>query len=407
MRVAMLCAVLAATLVPSEAGAQSLLLTESDALVRLSTDSPRLRAIRAGVDLAQVDVLAAARWPNPRTTFTRESVAGVTEYLTMVSQPIPITGQRGLEMQATSARVSAVASRADDAVRRVQADLRRAFADLVAAQARERQLALAVGRLRILSDVLAAREAAGDAAGFDRLRAAREVFEVETDQMAAATDRARAQAILASFFNENLDPSQLVAVDRTSAPPPVPPLAALIETAESVRGELVAFRHEIDAAAFAARAAERRIVPQPTLVAGTKSSSFADGDVGSVVTLQLDIPLFDRARPERARAAASAAQAHAQLDATRAVLRGQIVALRAAVVERRAAAERYRADAVSRADEIERIAQVSYDAGEHGILELLDAYRMGVLARTRRAALDAAARQAEIELAFVSGWEIP
>ena len=57
--------------------------------------------------------------------------------------------------------------------------------------------------------------------------------------------------------------------------------------------------------------------------------------------------------------------------------------------------------------QIERIAQVSYDAGERGILELLDAYRTGSSARVRQAALDLAVRQAELELEFVSGWEIP
>ena len=86
-------------------------------------------------------------------------------------------------------------------------------------------------------------------------------------------------------------------------------------------------------------------------------------------------------------------------------LRAEIAALRAAVVERREAAERYRAAASSA--ELERIAQVSYDAGERGILELLDAYRTGASARVRQVALDVAVRQAEIELEFVSGWEIP
>jgi len=57
--------------------------------------------------------------------------------------------------------------------------------------------------------------------------------------------------------------------------------------------------------------------------------------------------------------------------------------------------------------ELERIAQVSYDAGERGILELLDAYRVTATARVRQGALDLAARQAELELEFVSGWEIP
>ena len=54
-----------------------------------------------------------------------------------------------------------------------------------------------------------------------------------------------------------------------------------------------------------------------------------------------------------------------------------------------------------------RIARVIYEAGERGILELLDAYRTGILARARQASLDFGVRQAEIELEFVSGWEIP
>jgi cobalt-zinc-cadmium efflux system outer membrane protein len=76
------------------------------------------------------------------------------------------------------------------------------------------------------------------------------------------------------------------------------------------------------------------------------------------------------------------------------------------VDERREVADRYRATSTTSAAELERIAQVSYDAGERGILELLDAYRSGAASRTRQAVLDAAVRRAEIELEFVSGWEI-
>ena len=407
MRRTMLCAALGLALVPSSAGAQSLMLTESDALARLSTNSPRVRAIRSGVDLARVDVLAATRWPNPRVNVTRESVVGVTEYLALVSQPLPITGRRGLEEQGAAALVLASASRADDEVRRLQTDLRFAFADLVAAQTRERELTTTMDRLRELTDVLVNREAAGDAAGFDRLRAERELLDIETDRSVAATDRVRAQAILASFFDNMPDPSRIVAVGRSISPTPLPPLEALLELAESARGELVALRHELEAADFAAQAADRRPVPEPEIVGGIKSSTVGGRDFGGVIGVQLTLPLFDRAGPEKARAVARDAQARARLDALRLVLRGQISALRAAAVERRVAAERYRAHAIASADLIERIAQVSYDAGERGILELLDAYRIGSSARIRQAVLDATVRQAEIELAFVSGWEIP
>jgi hypothetical protein len=49
-------------------------------------------AIRAGIDIARAETLSAGRWPNPRLIVDRESVAGITEYLTMVAQPLPVTG---------------------------------------------------------------------------------------------------------------------------------------------------------------------------------------------------------------------------------------------------------------------------------------------------------------------------
>ena len=78
-----------------------------------------------------------------------------------------------------------------------------------------------------------------------------------------------------------------------------------------------------------------------------------------------------------------------------------------AVLDRRRMADRYREAALTTTTDVERIAQVSYDAGERSILELLDAYRVTSSARVRQAALDASARASEIELEFVSGWEIP
>jgi outer membrane protein, heavy metal efflux system len=408
MRRAVLCAaLLTGAVIPSRVGAQSLMLTERDALARLSTDSPRVRAIRAGIDVVRADVLAATRWPNPRLSVDRESVAGVTEYLTTFSQPLPVTGRRDLDAQAASERVAATSSRADDDVRRLRADVRLAFADLVAAQSRVRELTASHDRLRALADVLAKREAAGDAAGFDRLRADREAFDVETDLALATSDRARAQSSLAAFFVNVSDPSQIVATGPPPSPLPVPSLDALLEQAETTRGELQALRHDADAATFAARAADRRLVPEPEVVVGTKSSNAGSGDIGSVFMVHASLPLFDRAHPEHALAAARTAEAEARTASFRLVLRAQAAALRAVVLERREAAERYRSRAVGSAGEIERIAQVSYDAGERGILELLDAYRVGAAARVRQAALDLAVRQAEIELEFTTGWEAP
>ena len=398
---------LALAFLPAGVGAQTLSLTEAQALAQLAPDNPRVRAINSTVDVARADVLAAGRWPNPRVTYDRESVAGVTEHLAMVGQVLPITGRRPLEVSAASAVVDAVSSRAGDQVRRLRADLRLAFADLVAAQDRERELTAIRDRLQQFAVVLARREAAGDAAGFDRLRAEREVLELDIDRATTAADRVRAQATLRGFLTSAPASSMIVAVAPGPARGPLPSIDDLMARAEQARGEMAALRHEIDAAAFSERAADKRVIPEPEVIAGTKSSNAGSGDIGSVVTVHVAIPLFDRGRPERAAARARRSQAEAQLEALRVALRSQIAAWHDLVVERRSTAERYRTTAVQASADLERIAQVSYDAGERGILELLDAYRSAATARIRQSALDLAVRQAELELEFVSGWEIP
>lgn len=390
----------------SAADAQTVL-TEADALARLSTDSPRVRAIRSSVELARADVLTASRWPNPRLYVGREAVAGVSETITTVLQPLPVTGQRRFEIQSASAMVDATTFRADDALRRARADLRLAYADLVAAQAREHELMAARDRAQELVGILGKREREGDTAGFDRLRAEREVLDLEADRVIAAADRARAQGRLAGFFATVVDPSTLVAADRAISPRDVPSIDALVEQAEKIRGELLALTREVESARFAMRAANRRRVPEPEIIGGTKTSTFGRGDVGSVLSVQAILPLFDTGRAERARAQARESQATARLEALRISMRGDVAAWRAAALERRAAAERYRLSAVASASEVERIARVSYESGERGILELLDAYRTSTSARVRQTALDVSAREAEIELEFVSGWDMP
>ena len=81
LAVAFVCGTAGAQNVLPQSGPQAVL-TEADAIAKLSTDSPRVRAIRSGITLARADMLAASRWPNPRLYVGRESVAGVSETIT-------------------------------------------------------------------------------------------------------------------------------------------------------------------------------------------------------------------------------------------------------------------------------------------------------------------------------------
>jgi cobalt-zinc-cadmium efflux system outer membrane protein len=406
MRTFLVC-VAAVAVLPAGARAQTMSVAESDVLAQLIARSPRVLAARAPVAVARAGILAAGRWPNPRVTFNRESVSGVAEDMLMVAQSLPLTGRRRLDVQAATARAEATSLRAEDHVRRIRADARLAFTDLLAAQVRERELSRMHARLSELAGVLAKREAAGDAAGFDRLRAEREVADVDASLALAAAERARAQSVLAAFLAPAPTAGLLEAVRPEEPETPLPTVDELIARSESARGELAALSREIDAASFANQSAGRRAIPEPEVVGGTKTSNAAGGDVGSIVSVHVTVPLFDRGRPEREEAQARARQARLEADALRQEIRTQIAGWRAVVLDRRGAANRHRAALQQSAGEVERIAQVSYEAGERGILDVLDAHRTASLARVRQAELDAAVREAEIELEFVSGWEIP
>jgi len=412
MRTCIVRAAIAMALVPAAAGAQSLVLTESQALERLSMDSPRVRAIRASADVARADALAAGRWPNPRVTVNRESAVGITEYISTVGQVLPVTGKRGLAIQAASAHADAASSRADDQVRRVRADLRLAFIDLVAATFREHEMVIAASRVQTLAQVIAKREAAGDAAGFDKLRAERAVLDLNADVVALREARTNAEATLSSFFASAPPDSIAVSPPNLAGwspnPPPiqgVPTLEDLLALAEQRRGDLRALQQDVASAEFAERAAIRGLYPEPEVVAGTKSSSAGSGDIGGVFAVHATIPLFDRAHPERASARARAAEARARAEAFRTSLRAQLRALHRSVTERREQAFQYRAFEAATRD-LDRIAEVSYEAGERGIQEVLEVYRTTAAARLRQIDLDLAVRQAEIELEFASGWEL-
>ena len=413
MRTCIVRAAIALALMPAAAGAQSLVLTESQALERLSMDSPRVRAIRASADVARADALAAGRWPNPRLTVNRESAVGISEYISTVGQVLPVTGKRSLAIQAASAHADAASSRADDQVRRVRADLRLAFINLVAATFREHEMMIAASRVQSLAQVISKREAAGDAAGFDKLRAERAVLDLNADVVTLREARTNAEATLASFFAGAPPDSIAVSPPNLAGwspnPPPyqgVPTLEELLALAEQRRGDLRALQQDVMSAEFAERAAVRGLYPEPEVVVGTKSSNAGSGDIGGVFAVHATIPLFDRAHPERASARARAAEARARAEAFRTSLRAQLSALHRSVTERREQAFQYRAfEAASR--DLDRIAEVSYEAGERGIQEVLEVYRTTAAARLRQIDLDLALRQAEIELEFTSGWELP
>lgn len=402
IRVAFTSATLVAWGLPAPA---QTVLSEAEALARFSANGVYARAARAGVEVARAEEHRAGQWPNPILSFGREVAAGVTETITSVAQPLPLTGRLGLERREAAALALAAEGRADDVVRRARADLRLAYAEVASAQGRETELARTRERLTELVAALDRRVAAGDAAGFDRLRAERELLEVDADLRTAAAERARAQGALGALVGVTTVESNFRVTDLPATAPSLPSIAVLVTQARRARGDLQALARDREAASVSAQVAGKLRFPEPEAFGGAKTSSA--GGTGSVIGVQATLPLFNRGAAERAVAEARIQQADHRLALGEQALAAQVAAAHAASVLRHAAAGEYRGAATRTADDLERIARVAYDAGERGILELVDAHRLASQARLRQVALDLAARQADIELEFVSGWEVP
>ncbi len=125
-----------------------------------------------------------------------------------------------------------------------------------------------------------------------------------------------------------------------------------------------------------------------------------------MVSVSVDLPLFNKGQAEKTLAAAEATRTRAR----RQVLETQILAdVRGAhesLLLRRRIAEQYEGDSGRRAEELREIAEVAYAEDELGILELLDAFRVSQQSKLRLLELRAAAKLAEIELDRAMGTEV-
>ena len=186
-------------------------LTEEQALARMRAEHPHLAALRLGVGELEADVRERRLLANPTLSYTREDAGPVTDDFLLVSQELPVRGRIGLLEQASRQAVTAADARADASTLAFETRLRQAFTALLLAQERTRVIESGVSELQRVVDVLRAREREGEGSRFDRLRAEREVADVETDMEVAAIARSRAQARLAAFFAPGTDASGLTA----------------------------------------------------------------------------------------------------------------------------------------------------------------------------------------------------
>ena len=391
-------AMLGASLVLSfPSNAQDASLTESTAIGRALSregiadrDEAEQRAARA-----EADVIGPLE--NPSVELSHERVNGENESELVIVQPIDFSGQRSALRAAARAEAAAVES---DVVRRRQqliAETRPAYVRCAGGAATMRIRQDFVVELSEALRVSAARAKAGDTAVYDvrRVRVAQSAAEAELAQ--ARGERAAACITLAGLTG---------AVDPQVTPAAITALSVGPITAAS-RADLIAREQRVMAARQTVRAAEKGRLPQLAVGAGVKRAD--DGTsaaYGPVVSLGVTLPIWNgggaAVRRERARLAASRAElsiARRQVEAEQ-----QAAAARASAARDAAVAA---ADARDDASRLGTTAKTAYQAGEIGVVELIDAYEAARDAELSVVALALSAAEAAVDYDLATGRTYP
>ncbi len=377
------------------AGSPSAALTESEAL-QLFRESPYHSELRSRVALARADSLRHRGYQNPSVSAMSEG-AGRTDFL-LLEQPLSINGRRSLLLRASESAVLAVERGVEHAQAELDARLRAAFFRLVHAQGRKSVITEGVSELEALARAIEQREAAGDASKLDRLRAEREIIDLELEGTEAEVSIAAARAAVHQLLGDGLEAGQVVAQGSLEAAYGLPTLEESLASGLNSRSDYRVEVARLEQARLQGVAAERLRIPNPVLVGGLKRAESQDRfSSGPVLGISIDLPVFQKGKADRARAEADAQRTRARARILNLQIRAEIRQAHDTLRIRRQLVRDHRVRAQARAGELLAIAEVAYTEGELSIAELLAAYRHVHSDRLRQLDLQAEAKLAEVE----------
>ena len=386
--------------------------SEAEIIARFQSLSPQARELRARIALVEADARARTVYPNPSATYSREG-ASYAEFF-QASQTLPVSGRLRYLRDAGTAAVAVADADREAILWSMRSDLRVAFYRMIAAQERVRLLSAATAEVEQLIRVLRQREDEGEGSRYDRLRAEREIGELRTDLLAVQSLVAAARARLAGFLPEGS------IVQRVTGQLPVreevPSIDDLVGKALGTRSDYRAEQKNVVRYQAEEQAARRLRTPEPTVTAGVKRGNVISGlppnpfsDVTRTsVAFSVSIPIlaFNRGQYEVARFQAEQAQVQARIATLERRIRTEIQGAREVLSLRREAVTAYQRELDAAGGELTRVTQVAYQEGEIGILELLDALRVGRAANLRLLNLQAEVKEAFIELERMAGEEL-
>ena len=378
-------------------------LTLEQALALVAARQPELELGRLDVAAAAGRQRQAGLWPNPTLSAEAENFGGsgeragaaVAEYTVQLEQPLELGGKRSRRVHVAACEqrlaIFDLAARRLDA----QAETRRRFAALLAAQAR---LQLEGEFLALTEEFCRAaglRVRAGRVSPLEESRAQIELARQRVAQQQAIGRLATARGQLAALWNSTT-PRFTAVTGELAALPELPALEKL----------LAALPHNPDVARWDAEVEQRRAalaltraerVPDINAAAGVRWYN-DNSDHAFVAGLALPLPVFDRKQGSLREAGALLAKAERAQRAARVRAQTALATAYQTLASARTKALALQDEVLPRAAQVLEATRAGYAQGKFAYLDVLEAQR--ACGETKAAHLEALAdcQQASVEI---------
>jgi outer membrane protein, heavy metal efflux system len=344
-------------------------LTLEAAMARALAANPTLAAarLRGAANLAGVAV--ARERLNPEASVELEKETPKQAY--GVAVPLELGGKRSKRIAVSEAVVRAGEAEVAATIAQVHNDVRRAYFDALVADARLAILHELQDLSRRVRDTAQTRFEAGDSPRLEVLHAEVALATAENDATAAEGIVAAARAKLNALLEFPLETKHRLSTSIDAANAVV--TAAMLDLAHSGSSELAVLDRRIEEQRARVELAKALRVPDVTPAATLTYDAEPEFTYGWRFGVAVALPILTTHKAAVTVEESTLAQIMAERQATQHRIDGDVTAAAATAEAQRQAYVRYRDVILPQAQQVEQMAQVSYELGQTGIAALLQA----------------------------------
>lgn len=364
--------------------------------------NPSIAASRLSAESAKFVAKSAKFLTNPEFTVSPNIVGeGGSDAAILITQPLELNGARRVRGQIASSQYQAAISYAATVRRQTVLQLTQTYWDVVGLQELMKLHQQNIGALRQLQTAVQKQLDIGTVPGSQLLKTELEMTRAEQGLAQVVFELTQAKALVNTIMGRSTG-DDFTATDAPQTHRAALDKPSLMASAQKLRPELSAIDAQLLSARGEVQARRLRSAPDVSLQA-RKGSFESDGDEGIAISLSLPIVDWGSAKADVQQAQTSVRNLELQRLALQNTVGMEVEQAINAVTTSRQAVDQFNTHIISKSEELLRMAQTGYEKGATGYLEVLEAQRTLLDAKTEYTTVLVRHTKAVAELEWACG----